>query len=110
MKRVCNAEDRNLGPLDACYEFVDAIFTRQLFTKISWAGGSKSDQPKIAFKRYSRVIDFFISLVREIHPNFTENSCFEFFKNKVIANSTSRAKVTPKRVSRTKHRKKRRRN
>lgn len=83
---------------------MDAVFSRDLFTYISWAGGSKSDTPKTALKNFKRTIDFFISLIRQIFPDFSENSCFDFFKNKVIANSKARAKALQQRVSRTKHR------
>lgn len=101
---MCNASNRKLNPLDACYEFVDAMFSREIFTKLSWAGGSKSDVPKSAFKNFKRTIHLFILLVREIFADFSETSCFDFFKNKVIANSTARANASQKRVSRTKHR------
>lgn len=103
---VCNANDCSLSQLDVCYEFVDVMFSRRLFMSISWAGGSKTNVKKTPFRNYRRTIEHFTSLVRKIHPDFSETTCQEFFKNKVISNSTKRAEKPPTRASRTKARKK----
>lgn len=105
MIRVCIANDSS--EVNACYDFVDAMFTRRLFTLTSWAGGSKSSVKKTPFRNFRRTIELFTSLVRKIHPLFSETSCQDFFKNKVISNSTKRAEKPPTRASRTKTRKKR---
>lgn len=101
--RTCNVSDK-LNELNVCYTFVDAVFTRDLFLLLSWAGGSKGSTTKTGFKAFQRTINFFISLVRTCHPNFSMTSCESFFKTKSIANATTRAKTAQVRVSRTKSR------
>lgn len=92
--------------LDICYEFVDAMFTRKLFLLVSWGGGSKSSITKTSFRNFHNTIEFVTSLVRKIHPDFSETTCQYFFKKDVISNSTKRAEKPPQRVSRTRIRKK----
>lgn len=106
MIRVYNAKDSSLTEVNVCYDVVDAMFTRRLFTLISWAGGSKSTVKKTPFRNFRRTIALFTTIVRRIHPLFSETSCHDFFKNKVISNSTKRAEKPPIRTSRTKTRKK----
>lgn len=81
------------------------MFTRQFFTFVSWAGGSKGQLQKKAFRSYVRTMGLFIMLVRHAHADFSETASKEFFKSKVIANSRKRAENPQQRVSRVKHRK-----
>lgn len=103
---ACKTNESSLTQANVCYDLVDAMFTRRLFTLTSWTGGSKSTMKKTPFRNFRRTIELFTSLVRQIHPLFSETSCQEFFKNKVISNSTKRAEKPPTRASRTKTRKK----
>lgn len=103
LKLVCN--DAALTELNLCYSLVDVMFSRQLFTLVSWAGGSKTGIAKIAFQAYQRTLSLFIELVRVIHPNMPEIRAYEFFKKKIISCATTRSKSVPKRVSREKNRK-----
>lgn len=89
---------------DTCYTLVDKMFTRRFFTLVSWAGGSKKGTAKIEFRSYKRTIAFFLELVRQKHPFYSEQSCEDFFKNKVISNSTKRSENKRLRKSHAKHR------
>lgn len=102
LKLICS--DSKMSEINLSYSIIDVMFTRKLFTRVSWAGGSKSGATKAAFRKYSRILGFFIDLVRVCHPNWSETSAIDFVKKKVISCATARAKLEPKRISRQKHR------
>lgn len=77
--------------LNAAYVLVDVIFTRELMTMTSWAGGSKSGERKVAFKMFPRILDFFHNLIQLADPTFTQLQTKDFFKNKVLVNAVRRS-------------------
>lgn len=56
------------------------------------------------FRKYEFFQEFFIKLVRQSHPSFAETSYEEFFKNRILKNSGSRAKCKGIRSSSVKYR------
>lgn len=89
------------------FALIDHVFTRNLFTQMTWSGLSKNKNTprKEAFKSYRRVIHFFGNLVCSIDPAYTENRLETFLHKKILNNSERRAKITEQfRASRTKSR------
>lgn len=61
--------------------WVDFIFERELFTKCSWAGGSRDKGcPKVAFKNFDYVINFLLHLARSVEPSYTLIAAQKFTK------------------------------
>lgn len=81
------------------------MFSNDFFTHFSWSGGSRSGARKAMFRKYQFFQEFFNKLVRQSHPNFTEALYEEFFKNRIIKNSGSRAKCRGMRNPAVKYRK-----
>lgn len=87
LKLICS--DSTMSEINLSYSIIDVMFTRKLFTRVSWAGGSKSGETKAPFRKYVRILRFFIDLVSVCHPNWTETSAIDFFKKKVISCATA---------------------
>lgn len=85
---ICG-KTRNENGLNVCYMLVDNLFSRNFMTLCSWAGGSRKETEKIAFKIYKNVIWFFFKLVEQADSNFTLEKCELFFKN-ILKNSARR--------------------
>lgn len=93
------------GP-NVCYILIDAIFTRRLFTLVSWTGASRtSENPKENFSRLVNIFKFIFLLVKRSDPNFTEHELKSFFQ-RIIDNSRRRFESTlgsaPRRASASK--------
>lgn len=87
------------------YTYVDKIFTKSFFTLVSWSGLSKTEgKPKAQFSNYRFFKLFFSELMRKTHKEFSDTDYEDIFKNKLIKNSTSRAKSLGKRKSAPKYR------
>lgn len=85
------------------FTLIDEVFTRKLFTLLSWAGNAKKGtSPKPAFKDYVRTIDFFFKLVNSIDESYTKIQLATFLHRKAINCSNRRANRNSKRISRTK--------
>lgn len=72
-----------------CYTLVDRVFSRNLMTFCSWAGGARDEKEKIPFKMYKNVITMFFKVIHLSDRDFTFKDCEDFFKN-VVRNSTRR--------------------
>ncbi|XP_063370175.1 uncharacterized protein LOC134664197 [Cydia fagiglandana] len=88
---------------DNAYIFVDLIFCREFMNQCSWTGGSKTEEPKICFRAYIRIFDFFFDLVRMSDKHFTKKECTMFFKS-VLRNSVSRSNCKQIRASTSRNR------
>lgn len=102
MKFVCGDKGKSNG-VTCAYKLIDIFFTRQFLTLCSWAGGSRSDQDKIAFKAFKNVILLFFQLIKLADINFTLEECETFFKN-IIRNSVRRNACLNQRTSTVKNR------
>lgn len=91
--------------LNVAYRLLDDMFSRKLMTQCSWAGGSRGENVKVAFKSYKNIIVFFFKIVQQADNHFTLEECEQFFKN-ILKNSTRRSnlKVTGGRASTCKRR------
>lgn len=79
--------------------WVDFIFSRELFTKCSWAGGSRDkNRPKAAFKQFEYVINFLMDLARTVEPSYTLIAAQNFIKS-ILQYSTRRNVAEPMRRS-----------
>lgn len=87
-----------------CYVYRNALFSNDFFTRFSWSGGKRNGVSKEGFKLYAFFRNFFITLLRHSHADFSEAMYEEFFKNRVIRNSGSRAKAQGIREPTVKHR------
>ncbi|CAH0563051.1 unnamed protein product [Brassicogethes aeneus] len=73
--------------INNCYTLVDKLFSRQLFTLCSWAGGSRDGKEKNPFKVFKNILNLFFRVVRLSDDSLTLKDCEEFFKG-IIRNST----------------------
>lgn len=94
----------NRDAFGTCYIYRNTLFSHDFFTRFSWSGGSRKGIQKVMFRKYGFFQEFFIKLVRQSHPSFTEASYEEFFKNRILKNSASRAKCKGIRNSSAKYR------
>lgn len=99
---VCGTSGREYG-INVCYSLIDKIFSRKLMPQCSWAGGSRGENKKVAFKTYTNVINIFFKLVHAADATFTLDACEQFFKN-ILKNSTKRSNIQGSRCSKVKRR------
>lgn len=71
---------------------MDQFFNRDFLIKCSWAGGSRDEDRKIAFKSYKNIINAFFSIIHLADSNFSVTDCENFFKV-VIKNARRRANI-----------------
>lgn len=72
------------------YVLVDAMFSRQLMTQCSWAGGTRcAENPKTYFKSFIYTRDLFFDIIHKTDKQFTKDDCDNFFK-KVLRHSVAR--------------------
>lgn len=91
--------------MTAGYFYADKIWTRNLMTKMSWAGGSKDrDVSKSSFKNFEHLLNFFYSVLRQHAPMCTITEVTKFIKSKIIQHSARRAAGSGKRDSAPKFR------
>ncbi|VEN50473.1 unnamed protein product [Callosobruchus maculatus] len=102
MSYVCGKQGNGHG-LNNCYILIDRLFTRKFMTLCSWAGGSRYQNEKVAFKSFKNVIKLFFEVIRLSDDSFTMKDAEEFLKN-VIRNSTRRNESQMVRSSRIKRR------
>lgn len=78
--------------------WIDFIFVREVFTKCSWAGGSRDkSRPKAAFKQFEHVVKFLMELARTVEPTYTLIATQNFVKG--LVQYSKRRNKDPKRRS-----------
>lgn len=97
---VCGNSD--LYGDNVAYTLVDHIFTRRLFTLVTWSGATRGTESKECFLKFERIFEFFFDLVRKTDPNYSIKSLKDFFQ-KIISNSKRRAEHKRLRMSRVKN-------
>lgn len=85
---VCGTSGKLEG-LTCCYNLIDHIFTRNVFTKCSWSGGARGTDSKFPFKSYIRTIEIFEEIIRKADPKFSKIQSQNFFST-IMKNSRQR--------------------
>lgn len=86
------------------YKLLDILFTRDFLCTCSWAGGSRGDRSKIAFKDYKNVLKFFYGMIQSWDPTYTIQDNEVFFKI-ITKNSNQRKSMKNLRMSSKRNRK-----
>nr|CAI5837452.1 unnamed protein product [Callosobruchus analis] len=76
----------------ACYKLADIMFTKQLLTKYSWTGMSRSLEKK-AFNRLTGILEVFYSVVYRCDNSFTYLGRDSFFRDCILKHSNTRLKL-----------------
>lgn len=79
----------------ACYKLAGVMFTKQLLTKYSWTGMSRSLEKK-AFNRLTGILDIFYNVVFKSDNSFTYPARDSFFRDCVLKHSNTRLKLNKK--------------
>lgn len=74
---------------DVAYAFVDRVFTRKLFTLVTWSGQVRSETQKKRFSRFTSTIEFFHDLIHTVDNRFTMAESNKFLME-MIHNSARR--------------------
>ena len=77
------------------------MFTRELLTKYSWTGISKSMEKK-AFNRLTGLLDMFYNVVFKSDNSFTYPARDSFFRDCILKHSNTRLKLNKKGKAMTK--------
>lgn len=73
------------------YVLIDYMFTRELFTLVTWSQPAMTRTVKVPFTKYDRTIKFFFAAVQYGDPDFTLENTHNFLKVKVIHHSKRRS-------------------
>lgn len=84
--------------ITCAYILMDALFSRKFLTKCSWAGGSRGEEGKIAFKSYKNILIFLYEVIQECDSNFSLLDCYSFVKT-ILKNSIKRCQSKGLRMS-----------
>lgn len=77
----------------ACYKLAGIMFTKQLLTKYSWTGMSRSLEKK-AFNKLTGILDIFFNVVFKSDNSFTYPRRDSFFRDCILKHSNTRLKLT----------------
>lgn len=83
---------------DIAYTIVDDVFSRKLFTMVTWSGFARNDIPKECFSQFTSTIHFFHDLVHTADNRMTMAASIRFLKE-MIQNSDRRYKAWLKSVT-----------
>ncbi|XP_055847893.1 uncharacterized protein LOC129913310 [Episyrphus balteatus] len=101
---ICGPKSGQRGD-NVCYRVVDSLFSRKLFTLVSWSGVSRTKKNE-SFSRFTNTFHFFLNLIKKSDSTYTEAELKDFFQ-KIINNSKRRYESTlsdtSKRMSSSKH-------
>lgn len=76
---------------NACYTVVDCLFTRDFWTKLTWARVSRGNKSKKGFREYGNVTQILCKIVQIGDPLYTAKSLEVFCKNRLFRYSKSRS-------------------
>ncbi|XP_036342577.1 uncharacterized protein LOC118751858 [Rhagoletis pomonella] len=68
MKSICG-EKGTADATDCCYRLVDHFFTREFLLNVSWSGGSRTENKKVALKNYSNILSVGASCSQGVFRN-----------------------------------------
>ncbi|XP_055694637.1 uncharacterized protein LOC129796589 isoform X5 [Lutzomyia longipalpis] len=94
IKELCkiNGYSGTSNGTKCAYRLVDHIFSRTLFTLYSWSGVSHTGT-KENFSSHTNFLDMFLKVIRMADATFSQVDIHNFFRNKVLKHSVSRAEV-----------------
>ncbi|XP_055849716.1 uncharacterized protein LOC129914471 [Episyrphus balteatus] len=98
---VCGGSSELYGD-NVAYTLIDQIFTRRLFTLVTWTGVSRGTESKESFLQFERIFQFFFDLIRKSDSEYSIKALKDFFQ-KIISNSKRRFEHKRARISRVKH-------
>ncbi|XP_055905741.1 uncharacterized protein LOC129941194 [Eupeodes corollae] len=97
---ICGGSSDLYGD-NVAYALIDHVFTRRLFTLVTWTGLSRGTESKECFLKFERVFQFFFDLIRRVDKDYSIKSLKDFFQ-KIISNSKRRFEHKRRRISRVK--------
>lgn len=81
---------------DFAFAVADKIFDREIFTKYSWEGYTKTKYKKLPFNGFTEIVRVFYEILSTRNKKYTRSATLYFFKNILLQKGAARFRTHKK--------------